>query len=87
MKPGANGKLEAFIVCCIRYRDQFGCLYHTGFMYWLVDPQTHYPIEFNTIPDSKVGFGKKFELWHSGQFVDQGTCPDFLPIALPPKAK
>lgn len=47
-----TGKFEAFLVGCVAYRDQFGVLYHTKFIYWLVDPATRHPIEFDATPNT-----------------------------------
>jgi hypothetical protein len=39
--------LEAWVIGCIGYRDQFGNNHHTAFVYWLVDPKTHEPLVFD----------------------------------------
>lgn len=58
-----TGKFEAFLVGCIGYRDQFGVVYHTNFIHWLVDPRTSHPIEFDVIPNTNVQGA--FIPWHS----------------------
>ncbi len=59
-------KFEAYLVGCIGYRDQFGALYRTNFIYWLVHPNTMMPIEFDAVPNSKIQ--GVFIPWHS--FLD-----------------
>lgn len=58
-----TGKFEAFLVGCVGYRDQFGFVYHTNFIYWLVDPSTNLSIEFDATPGSTVP--GLFVPWHS----------------------
>jgi hypothetical protein len=58
-----TGKFEAFLVGCIGYRDQFGFLYHTRFIYWLVEPKSGLPIEFDAVPNSEVR--GVFMPWHT----------------------
>jgi hypothetical protein len=58
-----TGKFEAFLVGCVGYRDQFGVLYHTKFVYWLADPSTGRPIEFDAIPNGEQH--GVFIPWHS----------------------
>lgn len=61
-----TGKFQAYLVGSIGYRDQFGVLYHTNFIYWLVDPGTHQSIEFDAVPNTAVQ--GVFEPWHT--FLD-----------------
>ncbi len=58
-----TGKFEAFLVGCVGYRDQFGAVYHTNFIYWLVEPSTNHPVEFDPIPNGTVQGA--FTPWHS----------------------
>jgi len=58
-----TGKFEAFLVGCIGYRDQFGFLYHTNFVYWMVDPTTGRPLEFDATPNSEMR--GVFVPWHT----------------------
>ena len=44
--PGPDGKVEAWLVGCIGYRDQFEVLYKTRFYYWYVDPITNRAFTF-----------------------------------------
>jgi hypothetical protein len=56
VSKSGDGKLEAWIVGCIGYRDQFGYLYHTLFKYWLVQPEgVSEPVRVDPIPNTKVG--------------------------------
>jgi hypothetical protein len=57
-----TGKFEAFLVGCIGYRDQFGCLYHTNFIYWLADPSGR-PAEFDAVPNTSIQ--GVFIPWHT----------------------
>jgi hypothetical protein len=58
-----NGKFEAFFVGCVAYRDQFRVLYHTHFIYWMIDPMTSRPMEFDAIPNTQVS--GLFVPWHT----------------------
>jgi hypothetical protein len=50
-----TGQLQAWLVGCIGYRDQFKTLYHTGFIYWLADPKTKQPFAFDPpAPNSEL---------------------------------
>ncbi len=50
----STGKFEDWLVGCIGYKDSFGHLYHTGFIYWLTDPKTTLGFEFNATPNREV---------------------------------
>jgi hypothetical protein len=50
----SKGKFEAWLVGCIGYKDSFGHLYHTGFIYWLTDPKTTLGFEFDATPNREV---------------------------------
>jgi hypothetical protein len=49
-----TGKYEAWLIGCIAYRDSFGAMYHTGFIYWLTDPKTNLGLEFDARPNTKI---------------------------------
>jgi hypothetical protein len=56
-------RFQAYLVGCIGYRDQFGFLYHTNFIYWMVDPATQLPLEFNATANSEIR--GLFVPWHT----------------------
>jgi hypothetical protein len=65
----SDGKYEAWLVGCTGYRDQFGWLYTTSFQYWLVDPETGFPLRVDPIPNSILK--GKWEAW--GGSIGSGT--------------
>jgi hypothetical protein len=62
-------KLQAFLVGCVGYRDQFKTVvYHTGFVYRLVDPRTNETLQFDPIPNTVLN--GVFLPSEAGSFVD-----------------
>lgn len=54
MQTNNVGKFQGWLVGCIGYRDSFGYMYHTGFIYWLTDPRTRLGIQFDVTPNTEV---------------------------------
>lgn len=48
------GRVEAWFTVCVAYKDQYGRTYHTSYLDWLVDPQTHEPIPFVPTPNTVI---------------------------------
>lgn len=59
-----DGKLQAWLIVCVHYSDQFGCPYRTPVIYNLVDPQNLRSVRFFAVPNSKVE--GVFRVWRSG---------------------
>jgi hypothetical protein len=60
IKAGPDGRSEAWLVGCVGYRDQFGILYKTKFVYWYVDPRTFMAAQIVPSPNTEP----------SGQFIE-----------------
>jgi len=61
-----TGQFQAFLAGCVGYRDQFRAIYHSNFIYRLVDPQTQRPVQFHATPNTSVN--GVFVPWHT--FID-----------------
>jgi hypothetical protein len=60
-----DGKFQAWLGLCIRYRDQFGCPYRTGYIYNFKDTTSgarDLPMRFAATPNSRVD--GEFRLYH-----------------------
>jgi hypothetical protein len=62
--PDRHGMVEAWLVGCIIYRDQFNILYKTRFYYWYVDQNTNRPKAF-PVPPPGTEMKGRFEEHHS----------------------
>lgn len=62
--------MQAFLVGCVVYRDQFNNRWHTGFIYWLLDPQTARPVHITPSPNSQFT-GGVWQEKHSSLFEEE----------------
>jgi hypothetical protein len=68
-KHAAGKPLEAFLVGCISYSDQFTTVWHTGFIYWFLDSQTGHPLQIIATPNTQ--FNGIWQEWHSSLYEEE----------------
>jgi hypothetical protein len=66
-----DGKMQAWFVACITYRDQFKYLYHSRYIYRLMDPTSNHAERFYPTPGTMVG--GVFQPYRGGS--DSGVAP------------